>query len=209
MFELKIDRDGVGHASHLVLAQETQPEAAVNAAPTAATHEGTGKCEGGMPQLCFPDFPPQIIWLVITFVLLLILMSRVALPRVAGGIEQRDARIKADIDRAERVKTEADAALAAYQKAMADARAKAQSELRQTQAEIAAETAKRESAFAQQLAQRTKAAEDSIAQAKSKAVAELRGVGAAVTGNVVGKVAGLNLPPAQVQAAVDAAMSER
>src|SRR5262245_61797323 len=167
MFELKIGHDGFGHAPHLVLVQETQPEATVGAAPAAA-HEGTGKCEGGMPQLCFPDFPPQIIWLVITFVLLLILMSRVALPRVAGAIEQRDARIKGDIDRAERVKTEADAALAAYQKTMADARAKAQGELRQTQAEIAAETAKRESAFAQQLAQRTKAAEDSIAQAKSK-----------------------------------------
>jgi F-type H+-transporting ATPase subunit b len=209
MFELKIGHDGYGHAPHLVLVQETQPEAAVSAAPAAAAHEGTGKCEGGMPQLCFPDFPPQIIWLAITFVVLLILMSKVALPRVAGTIEQRDARIKGDLDRAERVKVEADAALAAYQKTMADARAKAQGELRQTQAELAAETAKRESAFAQQLAQRTKAAEDSIAQAKSKAVAELRGVGAAVTGNVLSKVAGLNLPPAHVQAAVDATMSER
>ena len=61
----------------------------------------------------------------------------------------------------------------------------------------------------QQLAQRTKTAEDAIAQAKTRALTELRGVGAAVTGNVLGKVAGLNLPPAQVQAAVDAALSER
>ena len=207
MFQLRIDQDGVGHGPHLVLVQETQPEAQAGA-PEATTHE-PGKCEGGMPQLCFPDFSPQIVWLVITFVVLLILMSRVALPRVAGAIEQRDTRIKGDLDRAERVKIEADAALAAYQKTMADARAKAQGDLRQAQAEIATETAKRETAFAQQLAQRTKTAEDGIAQAKSKALTELRGVGATVTGNVLGKVAGLTLPPAQVQAAVDAAMSER
>jgi F-type H+-transporting ATPase subunit b len=206
MFQLTIDQDAAGHGPHLVLAQETQPEATTGAdSATTEQHEKSG----GMPQLEFADFPPQLVWLAITFVILLILMSKVALPRVAGAIEQRDARIKGDLDRAERVKVEADAALATYQKTMADARAKAQSELRQAQADIAAETAKREAAFAQQLSQRTRAAEDNIAQAKGKALAELRGVGAAVTGNVLGKVAGLNLPPAQVQAAVDAALTER
>jgi F-type H+-transporting ATPase subunit b len=206
MFQLRIDQDGVGHAPHLVLVQETQPEATEGAgSATTQQHEKSG----GMPQLEFADFPPQLVWLAITFVILLILMSRVALPRVAGAIEQRDARIKGDLDRAERVKIEADTALAAYQKTMADARAKAQGELRQAQAAVAAETAKRETAFAQQLAQRTKVAEDGIAAAKARAVADLRGLGAEVTGNVLRKVAGLSPPTAQIQAAVDAAMTER
>jgi F-type H+-transporting ATPase subunit b len=133
----------------------------------------------------------------------------VALPRIAYAIEQREARIKGDLDRAEKVKSDADAALAAYQKTMADARAKAQAELRQTQAAIASDTAKREAEFAQQLTRRTKAAEDSIAQAKSRALVELRGVGAEAAASVVSKVAGLSVPAGQVQAAVDAAMTER
>ena len=210
MFQLKIDRegspDGLGDAPHLVLVQETQPEATEGAA--SATTQPQEK-SGGMPQLEFADFPPQLIWLAITFVLLLILMSKVALPRVANAIEQRETRIKGDLDRAERVKIDADTALAAYQKTMADARAKAQAELRQTQAEIAAETAKREAAFGQQLAQRTKAAEDGIAAAKTRALDDLRGVGAEVTGNVPRQGGRLNPPAAQVQAAVDAAMTER
>jgi F-type H+-transporting ATPase subunit b len=124
-------------------------------------------------------------------------------------IEQRDHRIKSDLDRAEKVKADADAALATYQKSMADVRAKAQAELRQGQAAIAAETARREAEFARQLAERTKAAEDGIAQAKARALQDLRGVGAEVAASVLGKVAGLSLPAAQVQAAVDAAMTER
>lgn len=196
---------------HLLLVQETQESN--EAAGGEATHATTGAegehKSGGMPQLNFADFPPQVIWLAVTFVILLIVMSKLALPRVAGVIEQRENRIKSDLDRAERVKADADAALAAYQKTMADARAKAQAELRQGQAAIAAETAKRDTAFAQALAQRTKAAEDGIAAAKSRALSDLRGVGAEITASVLSKVAGVNLPADQVRGAVDAAMGER
>jgi len=162
-----------------------------------------------MPQLNVVDFPPQLVWLVIAFIALMILTSRLAMPRIAHVLEQRETRIRGDLDRAERVKIEADEALAGYQKTMADARGKAQGEMRQTQAEIAAEAGKREAAFAQQLEQRTKTAEDSIVQVKTRALAELRGVGAEVAGRVLNKVAGVTLPPAEVQAAVDAAISER
>jgi F-type H+-transporting ATPase subunit b len=220
MLQLKFADEAVptpiGDASPLIRVQETQPEApethGAGEATGDATHATTGAEgheQGGMPQLNFADFPPQLVWLLITFVLLLILMSRMALPRIASVIEQRDHRIKSDLDRAEKVKADADAALATYQKAMADARANAQAELRQGQAAIAAETAKREAEFAKRLAERTKAAEDGITQAKERALQDLRGVGAEVASSVLGKVAGLSLPAAQVQAAVDAAMAER
>jgi len=203
-------------APYVILVQETQPEASetdgAGEAPAGETQGTTADGDqqaGGMPQLNFADFPPQLIWLAITFIILLVLMSKVALPRIAGVLEQRDARIKGDLDRAEKVKAEADAALATYQKGMADARAKAQAELRQAQAAIAAETTKRDAEFAKRLSDRTRAAEDGISQAKARALQDMRGVGAEVAGSVLGKVAGLSVPAAQVQAAVDAAMTER
>jgi F-type H+-transporting ATPase subunit b len=195
-------------APYVIFAQETHGAGEEG----EATHAATGGAEhgqGGMPQLNFADFPPQLIWLAITFLVLLVLMSKVALPRIAGVIEQRDHRIKSDLDRAERVKADADAALAAYQKTMADARAKAQAALREGQAAIAAEAAKREAEFARELGQRTKAAEETIAQAKMRALVDLRAVGAEVAGSALGKVAGLSVTPAQIQAAVDAVMTER
>jgi F-type H+-transporting ATPase subunit b len=196
---------------HIILVQDTHVEEGETHAAGAAT-EGVTVAEdhgqAGMPQLNFADFPPQLIWLVICFIVLMVLTSKLAMPRIAGVLEQRDARIRGDLDRAEKVKADADAALATYQKTMADARAKAQAEMRQGQAAIAAETTKREAEFAQQLAQRTKAAEDSIAQAKARALVDLRGLGAEVAGSLLAKVAGVSVPAVQVQAAVDAAMSE-
>jgi F-type H+-transporting ATPase subunit b len=203
MLHLRPPGDGIA-APQFVLAQETV------AAPDATAVAGKAEPHAtGMPQLNFADFPPQVVWLVITFGILLFLMARLALPRIAGVLEAREARIQSDLDRAEKLKAEADATLAAYQKTIADARAKAQGEMRATQAAIAAEAGKRDAAFAAQLNARSKAAEDGIAAAKARALAELSGVGAEVAGSVLGKVAGISLPAAQLQAAVDAAMTER
>ena len=94
------------------------------AAAAATTHEGKS---GGLPQLNPADFAPQLIWLAITFTVLYFILARVALPRIGEVIEERRDRVQRDLDSAERFKKETDAALAAYERALAEARAKASS----------------------------------------------------------------------------------
>jgi F-type H+-transporting ATPase subunit b len=214
MLQLTIAGDGTtggdAGASPLLLVQDTAPAAGTEAAPgDAHTLAEEGNPNAGMPQLNFADFMPQLVWLAITFILLLVLMWRVVLPRIAGVLDERERRIQADLDRAEKLKADADAALSAYQKTMADARAKAQVEMREAAAAIAAEAGKREAAFAPQLAERTRAAEAAIAAAKSRALADLSAVSAEVAGSVLAKVANVTVPTAQLQAAVDSALKER
>ena len=79
----------------------------------------------GMPQLDFATFPNQIFWLVVTLVVIYLILSRVALPRIGGVLAERRGAITNDIARAEMLKAQAEEADAAYQKALADARAEA------------------------------------------------------------------------------------
>jgi F-type H+-transporting ATPase subunit b len=98
----------------------------------AAEEAGHEAASSGMPQLAVETYPSQIFWLVVSLVVLYFVLSRVALPRVAGAIESRHDAVEDDLDRAGEFKRKAEEAEAAYEAALASARAKAQ--------EIAAET---------------------------------------------------------------------
>ena len=80
-----------------------------------------------MPQLNPPDWAPQLIWLAITFSILYLLMKRVALPRIGSVIEMRSARIASDLDSADKLRRETQEAIAAYEQALAEAKARAHS----------------------------------------------------------------------------------
>ncbi|MCA0930239.1 F0F1 ATP synthase subunit B' [Ruegeria profundi] len=90
----------------------------------------------GMPQLCFDWFPNQIFWLVITLVVIFLVLSRVALPRIAAILAERKGTITNDLAAAEDLKAKAVEAEEAYNKALADARAEAQRIAAEARAEI-------------------------------------------------------------------------
>ena len=70
---------------------------------------------GVFPPLNFEDFSPQIIWLALTFAVLYLLLSRLVLPRIGEVIDDRKDRIRRDLQAAERLKDETDAALKGYE----------------------------------------------------------------------------------------------
>jgi len=179
--------------------------AVLASAPALAAEEG----QAGLPQLDPAGFMPQLIWLAISFAVLYLILSRVALPRIASVLDERERQMQSDIERAGKLKAEAEEALAAYERTMAEARAAAQVELRQAAQAVAAEAAARETALGAKLAQQSEAAERAIAAAKQAAVADLRKMAGEIAGAVAGKLAGVEIAGADLAAAVDQVVRER
>jgi F-type H+-transporting ATPase subunit b len=129
----------------------------------------------------FPPFNPQtfasqLFWLVITFAFLYVMMSKLALPRVGAIIDSRQKRIDDDLADAQKLKGEADAAIASYEKALADAHARGQaiaSEMRETQAAAAEKSRK---ALEEQLNAKLADAEKTIAATKSAAMSNVSAI---------------------------------
>jgi F-type H+-transporting ATPase subunit b len=162
-----------------------------------------------MPQLDISTFLPQLVWLAIWFGLLYWLMSRVGLPRIEVAIEARKRQREGDLAAAARLKVEAEAANAAFQKTMADARAQAQAVIKETSDRLAAEAAERQRVLSASLAEQIAAAEQRIAASKSQALAEMRGIAVDVGRSVVEKLTGAAPSDARLTAAVDGQLARQ
>jgi len=90
----------------------------------------------GMPQLCADWIPNQLFWLVVTLVVMFLVLSRVAIPRIGAVLAERKGTITNDLAAAEELKQKAKAAERAYEEALADARAEAARIIATTRTEI-------------------------------------------------------------------------
>src|SRR5438093_624429 len=94
----------------------------------------------GFPPFDAHTFASQLFWLALTFIALYLLMSRVALPRIGSILETRRQRVDSDLAEAQRLKDQSDAAIAAHEKALAEARGRAQALANDTREKAAAAT---------------------------------------------------------------------
>src|SRR3954465_13383422 len=92
----------------------------------AHTEANGGQHGGAFPPFESSTYASQLVSLVIAFVALYLIVSRIALPRVGGVIDARANAIEGDLSAAQKLRDESDAALKAYETDLASARARAQ-----------------------------------------------------------------------------------
>lgn len=162
------------------------------------------------------EFPPfdstffasQLLWLVVTFVALYLLMSRVVLPRIGGILEDRRDRIARDLEQAERLKQQSTNAIASYEKALADARARAFGIAGEARDAAKAEAAARQSQTEAALDEKLAAAEKRIGEVKRKALADVGEIASSAAEAVVERLIGTRPSAGEVREAVAGAGGE-
>jgi F-type H+-transporting ATPase subunit b len=158
-------------------------------AHTTSTEQKGGH-EGGFPPFNVHTFPSQIVWLAVTFVLLYALMAKWALPKVGRIIEGRQKRIADDLAEAGRLKARSDEALSAYEKALADARGRAQAIANETRERQAAEAEAARKRTEEELNAKLAQAEKTIATTKQAAMANVRGIAEEAAAAIVERLIG-------------------
>ena len=180
----------------------TTPEpahAAGTQVPGGAAHEG-----GAFPPFDPSHFSSSLIWLAITFGLLYLLMSRIALPRMDSILSARRAKIDGDLNAAKSAKAQADAAAGAHAKTLADARANAQATAQKAREALALETAAKRAELEGALNTKLAAAEAQIAATKAQAMTNVAGIAHDSAAAIVERLTG-HRPEANIVAAALAA----
>jgi len=162
---------------------------------TSTEHVPAGEHGGGVfPPFNTQTFPSQLLWVVIAFVLLYALMAKWALPQVGRVIENRQKRIADDVAEAGKLKAQSDEAVEAYEKALSEARSRAQAIANETREKQTAEADAARKKVEDELNVKLAEAEKTIAATKQTAMANVRTIAqdtaAAIVERLIGQAPG-------------------
>jgi F-type H+-transporting ATPase subunit b len=151
-------------------------------------------------------FASQLVSLLIAFVALYLIVSRIALPRVGSLLDERQNAIEGDLAQAQKLKDESDSALKAYESELAAARARAQAIGSETREKLNATSAAERKTLEQQLSVKLAEAEKTIASTREAAMRNVRGIAAEAAGAIVQRLTGVLPDGKSVEHAVDASL---
>lgn len=172
----------------------------------AHTEADGGHHGGGFPPFESSTFASQLVSLAIFFVLLYVIVSKLALPKVGGTIEARQNKIEGDLAEAQKLRDQSDAALKAYESELAAARSRAQAIGNESRDKANAQAEAERKALEEQLAKKLAEAEKTIASTRTTAMSNVRGIAADAAGTIVQRLTGVVPEAASVNAAVDASL---
>lgn len=149
-------------------------------------------------------FSSQLVWLALTFGVLYLLMSRIALPRVAGILEERQATISGDLDHSIAMQKQAQEAGVAAEELIANARARAQALADEAHLKFAEEAVETRKALEKELKEALESAEARIAAAKARAMHNVEEIAVETAIAIVQQLSGKAPDAATVEAAIAA-----
>ncbi len=168
--------------------------------------EADGGHKAAFPPFEKSTFASQLVSIVIAFVALYLIVSRIALPRVGSVIDARQNAIDGDLAAAQKLKDESDSALKSYESELAAARARAQAISTETRDKLNAASEAERKTLEEQLSLKLAEAEKTIASTRESAMSNVRGIAADAAAAIVQRLTGALPDGASVNSAVDASL---
>jgi F-type H+-transporting ATPase subunit b len=171
----------------------------------------TAHTEADAHERVFPPFQKdtfasQLVSLLIAFVALYLIVSRIALPRVGSVIDARQNAIDGDLAEAEKLKDASDSALKAYESELAAARSRAQAIGAETRDKLSAASEAERKTLEERLSVKLADAEKTIASTRESAMSNVRGIAADAAAAIVQRLTGVLPDGSAVNSAVDASL---
>src|SRR4051794_16519435 len=173
---------------------------------TTAHTAADGGHKAPFPPFQKDTFASQLVSLLIAFVALYLIVSRIALPRVGGVIDARQNAIEGDLAAAQKLKDDSDNALKAYESELAAARSRAQAIGAETREKLNAAAEAQRKRLEDQLALKLADAEKTIAATRRGAMSNVRGIAAEAASAIVQRLTGMVPEGNALGSAVDASL---
>ncbi len=175
-----------------------------NAKGATAHTEADGGHKAPFPPFQKDTFASQLVSLLIAFVALYLIVSRIALPRVGSLLDERQNKIEGDLAEAQKLKDASDGALKAYESELAAARGRAQAIGTETREKLNAAAEAERKTLEERLSVKLAEAEKTIASTREAAMSNVRSIASDAAIAIVQRLAGVKADRKSVNKAVDA-----
>ena len=122
---------------------------------------------GGMPQLNPEFWVSQIVWLILTFGILYVLLSKLILPKISDNLESRKSQILENIEAAEKQREESEQKIKEFEKIIFDSKIKAKNYFNEARQKVLEDINKKRNILQKDIDEEIKSAEEEINKLKT------------------------------------------
>ncbi len=164
--------------------------------------------EAGMPQLNPKYWASQAFWLIIIFLSIYILISRIFIPKIKSNIDMRESKIRKDLEEAKTFREEAEKKLKAYKDLMESAKVDAKKILSESSQKLNEDMQAKKNKIQKEIEQETRNAEKEIQKFKSESLNKVNTISEEIVSTLVKDIFGEDLNRSSIKATVSQVLKE-
>ena len=158
--------------------------------------------EAGMPQLDPTYWASQGFWLILIFTLLYLALSKLFIPKIKNSIDDRENRIKDDLDEAQKLKEVAEAKLKEYEISIENAKKDVQKILFESKNKLNSEIQNKKKTFEKEIETEIENAEKEIESFKKDSLESISKISEEITSKIIENISGEPMNQSSVKATV-------
>ena len=158
---------------------------------------------GGMPQLNPEFWISQIFWLIITFGILFIVLTKVILPKISDNLETRKSQILENIETADKQKEESQKKIDEYEKIILDSKLKAKSYFNDAREKILDDINKKRASLEKDLDEEIGEVEKELSDLRNKSGEKINKIAAETSAELIKELIGEEVNSSSIAAIVE------
>jgi F-type H+-transporting ATPase subunit b len=158
--------------------------------------------EAGMPQLDSKYWASQAFWLVLVFSLLHLAISKLFIPKIKNSLDNRDNKIKNDLDNAKNLKDDSEKKLKEYKEAIENAKKDVQKNFLENKNKLNLDIQNKKKIFDKDLEKEIEKAQEEIISLKDNSITHIEKIAEEITSEIIKDISGDNLNGSSIKAAV-------
>ena len=158
---------------------------------------------GGMPQLDPEFWFSQIFWLIITFGILFIILSKLILPKISENLEIRKSQISENIEAAEKEREESENKIKEYEKIILDSKNEAKNYFSKARGQILKDIDKKRETLKNEINEEIKKAEEEITDLKNKSPDKINKIVVETSSDLVKQLIGVEVNNSSISAIIE------